>query len=547
MPTYARYLDRTIALSLLVTMSLLAGCSPGDGTAAHQEDGGAEARIAAPPAFLSVIDEEGAAVGGAMITADLAGGLRRTVFSASDGRAALALLDAAGPVTISAPGLASTTVADPAGKTVTLRRDPDYLLALPSAHWLALLPEGDRKREFTVNCATCHEIGFDRIMIDGRARTRDEWLAAFAMMRAMDVYEVIPPDFDDEAYATWLAGHLTGDRIRTLSARPHGDADLLSGIIITEYPLPEADALPHDLVIGPDGRIWITAFFYDQLWALDPASGAIDTFPIDDRPGINAQPRALEFDANGLLWVVNGGTEMVVRFDPATGDYTEIPVGMYAHSIDLDADGDIWVNDYFAEKERVARVDADTLQVTVYPVPQAGRPSSEGLPLPYGLQVDGQGRLFSTQLAASTLVMVDTASGAGELFDMPVANAGPRRPGLAPDGRLWIPEFNTGYLSAFEPESRRFERVQLGSSSLGLYDAEVNQANGEVWVTGSLASSLIRLRPESGAILHVPLPTEPAYTRHIAVDESSGDVWSAYSSLPAATPRVVRLQFVNEG
>jgi hypothetical protein len=42
----------------------------------------------------------------------------------------------------------------------------------------------------------------------------------------------------------------------------------------------------------------------------------------------------------------------------------------------------------------------------------------------------------------------------------------------------------------------------------------------------------------------VPLPTEPAYTRHLAVDEATGEVWTAYSSLPAATPRVARLRFL---
>ena len=134
---------------------------------------------------------------------------------------------------------------------------------------------------------------------------------------------------------------------------------------ITEYELPESDSLPHDLVIGPGGRIWITAFFYDELWALDPASGSIERFSADDRPDVNAQPRALEFDAEGTLWVVNGGTEAVLRFDPGTGTYEEIPVGMYAHSLDIDPAGDIWVNDYFAAEERIARVAASDGPVLV--------------------------------------------------------------------------------------------------------------------------------------------------------------------------------------
>jgi hypothetical protein len=40
----------------------------------------------------------------------------------------------------------------------------------------------------------------------------------------------------------------------------------------------------------------------------------------------------------------------------------------------------------------------------------------------------------------------------------------------------------------------------------------------------------------------IPLPTAPAYMRHLAVDPKTGDVWTAYSSLPTAVPKVVRVE-----
>ncbi|MGB1881826.1 MAG: hypothetical protein ACPHTD_14010, partial [Gammaproteobacteria bacterium] len=81
-----------------------------------------------------------------------------------------------------------------------------------------------------------------------------------------------------------------------------------------------------------------------------------------------------------------------------------------------------------------------------------------------------------------------------------------------------------------------------GSSALGGYDAEVDPLTGEVWVTGALAASMVVFDPESRRSLEIPLPTNPAYTRHLAVDPRNGDLWSAYSSLPAAKPRVVRIE-----
>ncbi len=544
------------ALALLLGLSLtLTACDRetptviSDGAAPAQTDANDGAALPDPVVegrLFTLSDDSGKALAGAMLSFQLDTLRRVTRFTNADGQ--IDLNDLSGDlsaVELRYPGLSGQIVdLTPGAMNISLSEDPDFLSTLPSSEWLALLPEGDRKREFTVNCGTCHEIGHDRIMLEGRPRTAEEWYAAFTMMRAMDAYEVIPPDFDDQRYSAWLAENLNAENIATLRPAAPKRADALARLEITEYTLPQEDSLPHDLVIGPDGRIWITAFLYDELWALSPDSGDIQRYSVDTRDDVNAQPRALKFDDSGMLWLVNGGTESVLRIDPATGDYEEIPVGMYAHSIDIDTDGDIWVNDYFATQERVARVSTGDSSVTVFPVPPANRPASEGLPLPYGLQVDARGRLYSTQLAANTLVRLNTASGEGTLFEMPMANSGPRRPGLDNQQGLWIPEFNTGHVAFFDPDTETFERVALGSSSIGLYDVEVNQANNDIWATGSLASTLIRYRADSGDILTVPLPTEPAYTRHIAVDETSGDVWTAYSSLPAALPRVARLRFL---
>jgi streptogramin lyase len=494
--------------------------------------------------YFKVVDPKGTSIHGAMLTWRDDKGLEHTQFTDAQGLGVMPL--AGSGWQIRAAGYKAAKPEREAAEgvvTVRLESDTTFLASLPSSHWMDLLPEGELKREFIINCLTCHEIGESRVLVDGKPRDANYWLAAITMMRVIDAFEVIPPDFDDKVVAAWLAEHLDQQAIDTLTPANQPEPAAVSKLTITEYPLPHSDSLPHDLVVGPDGRIWITAFFYDQIWAMDPSSGDIQIYPVDDDAEVNAQPRALKFDSDGFLWIVNGGTNAVVRLDTVTGQYESYDVQMYAHSLDLDPQGNIWVNDYFAKEERVARVSAATGEVTILPIPAANRPKSEGVPLPYGLQVDRKGRLYSTQLAANTLAVYDTVSGAGELVEMPHPNSGPRRPGLGPDGRLWIPEFNTGFLTAFDPDTGDFKRIDLGLSTLGAYDVEVDQKTGEVWISGSLDSSMLRYNPESGAIDRIPLPTEPAYTRHIAIDPKNGDVWTAYSSLPAAKPKVVRLRF----
>jgi streptogramin lyase len=112
---------------------------------------------------------------------------------------------------------------------------------------------------------------------------------------------------------------------------------------------------------------------------------------------------------------------------------------------------------------------------------------------------------------------------------------------VARDGSIWIPEFNTGFLTRFDPQTEKFERYSLGDTALGAYDVVIDDRQNAVWITGSLASSLLRFDMKTRQIEKYPLPTEPAYMRHIQVDPKTGDVWSAYSSLPTAVPKVVRL------
>lgn len=502
------------------------------------------------PAVTGQIVSDGTPVAGAMVTAiNEATGLRTTVFSDAAGGFRLPVSPGDYDLLVRGAGRLAevdnlSVGTDPLALGVlSIEPDPEFLARVPSARWLDLLPDGDMKREFILNCTSCHEIDAARILVDGKPRTVAQWQEAFQMMRAIDEYNILPPDFDDNTYAAWLAQYLSAERIDTITPVSPANPEALAHIVITEYPLPMEGSLPHDLVVGPDGRIWITAFFYDLIWALDPESGAIETFKIrDDGAEGWGQTRALVFDRQGYLWIILGGTHELVRLDPRSGEFKTYDVGMYAHSLALDSRGRVWINDYFARQERIGVFDPANETVRHINVPSANLSDAEGLPLPYGLQIDSQDRLYSTQLAANTLVLYDIPSGAAKLYQMPASNSGPRRPAIGTDDRLWVPEWNTGHLTSFDPRTETFTRYAIGSSALGAYDAEVDRRTGEVWVTGALAASMLLFDPDRETTLEIPLPTNPAYTRHLAVDPRTGDLWSAYSSLPPAEPLVVRIQ-----
>jgi len=504
------------------------------------------ASISADELRGAVVQSNGKPLAGALVTARAAKGIETTVYSATDGSFVISGL-AIGTYTVRArfPGQNDTeTDASSGTKSLSIQMRPaaDPLAHAPTSTWLSLLPDGDMKYEFILNCATCHEINKEMLWKGGMLLDKEEWAHVISLMKKMDVYSVVPPNFDTDVYATWLADNLNEVTVSRLVPPTPAAAVLADRVRITEYPLPKTGELPHDLVIGPDDRIWVTAFWHSEIWALEPATGHWESFDVSETKDAPAQVRALQFDQQGMLWMVNGGTQSIVRLDPATGEFTTFPVGIYAHDLVIDSSGDIWINDYFSKPERIERLSAKTGEVSVHPLPSSMLPDSEGKPLPYGMQIDAQDRLWSTQLAANTLVRFDTRTEQSKLYQMPEPNSGPRRNAIGIDGSIWIPEFNTGMLTRFDPATEKFERNDLGDSALGPYDVEVDPRSGAVWIAGSLGTMMLRFDPQTKAIEQYPLPTEPAYMRHLAVDSRTGAVWSTYSSLPTAKPKVVRLE-----
>ena len=514
---------------LALTMAL-AGCGEKDAPGLHGR--------------ISLADGKAAAATAVTLT-EAGSGIQHTIFTDAQGKYHFPQEGAKGwKLTAALPG--NTPIdrqIEDGGKAqdFTLAADPEAWRRSTSDNWLAQLPDGQMRRELIINCTTCHELAASRVIVDGKPRDIKSWRAAITFMRSMDIYKVVPPDFDDETYAKWLAAAFTPASVSAIPVPKPIDAALAGRVEITEYPFPDQKDMPHDLVIAPDGRIWVTGMFNGEMVVLDPATGATKTYPVNGGKK-GGDVRALKFAPDGKLWVVLGETKSLVKLDIDTGKYETFPVGMYAHDVELDSKGVPWVNDYLGKPERVARVDPVSGKLTEFLIDAPQLPASEGAPLPYGLQIDRQDILWGSQLAANTLFRLDPKTGKSQVFPMPEPNSAPRRMALGLDGTIWIPEWNTGHLTAFDPRTNRFTRHKLGGGTIGLYDSEVDSRSGVIWVTGSLASTVIRFDPRSGKSDTIPLPTAPGIMRHIAVDPRNGDVWTTYASLPASAPKIVRIR-----
>jgi streptogramin lyase len=410
---------------------------------------------------------------------------------------------------------------------------------VPSASWLNLLPDGPDKRRFLLDCTGCHQLDERIARFQGRPRTAAEWSEAVRRMLgfagATTGFPVISGDRRAEATGRWLAEHLS----RTPSTP--AATDVVAGRAeITEYVLPAADDLPHDVALDDSGRVIITGMMTHRMYVLDPGTGQFAVVPV---PVERANPRAVETDSAGNWWVVLGMPQRIARFVPGQRQWQTFPVGMYPHSLALDSTGAVWFNGHFTRNpELIGRLAGPATQrfsVPAHPVLGA-RP---GGPIPYEIRVAPDGRVWGSELVGNRLFVFDPRSSRFETYDMPQPHSGPRRFDIDADGILWIPAYGTNELVRFDPRTKSFSRFPLPIRDATPYVVRIDQSRGTIWVGTAAADAMLSFDPSTKAFAHYPLPSRGALVRHLAVDPVSHAVWVAYGAFPSAIPaRIARLR-----
>ena len=264
-----------------------------------------------------------------------------------------------------------------------------------SSGWLARLPDGETKRKFLLDCTGCHQFDEWIARPGGTPRTEAGWVEAVTRMLgyagATTSFPVIAADRDPKATAAWLARHLP--------AGPVADpvVPTAAKAAITEYPMPEAQDLPHDVVVEPDGRVLVTGMFTHVLYRVDPAGGPPAEIPI---PVEKANPRAIDRDTLGRVWVVLGAPKKLAMLAPDS-IWKVHDVGMYPHSLAIAPDGRVWVNGHFTRApELIGAVDPASGKFQTHEVPAHPTLASvDGGPTPYEIRAAPDGRIWTERAA----------------------------------------------------------------------------------------------------------------------------------------------------
>lgn len=215
---------------------------------------------------------------------------------------------------------------------------------------------------------------------------------------------------------------------------------------IEEHPIPGASGGPHSL-IARNGRIWFTLRVSSRFGWYDPGERHAEIYPFHEpTPVMERGPYSLFAQPGGSLWFTAMGRAALFEIDEVEGTFREvlIPAG-WARRATADADH-IWYSNF--PVGRFGRLDPVTGLVHEYPLISSRAQ-------PYGVVVDGQGRIWFTEASAGLLIGFDPRT---ESF-----HSIPMRPetafrgtavdatvrGMAVDvtrRRLWLPTSSSGYI-----------------------------------------------------------------------------------------------------
>ena len=470
------------------------------------------------------------------------------------------------------PGTRETSV------TLVPETDPFKLAeSRPASSWLGALDLGDRdtRLHFQTQCTFCHQQGNAFIRLE---RTPEEWSVIITRMMRYGSRLSTP---DQETMPALLsAGYRKLRENPQLIEAPRPWSPTLAGTTITEWPLGDIMSQVHDMLVAANGLVYVADNIQDRLYEVDPTTNRVTVYKIPHRDGepnggllaarLKEFPRhdstsnahsLAESRVDGHIFITPSAQRRLVEFDPETKAFTlhEMDEGFYPHTIRIDAQDRVWFT--VALSNQIAMFDRGTQRFKMYDLPTRGfrewlntryiggifklmswgvplakwlpvDRAATGTPLPYGIDITPDGKVWFARLHTDEIGSIDPVSGEIKMFATPFK--GPRRLRTDAAGKLWITAFPESAIARFDPATAQFTRFDLPLRPQGAdtpYALNVDRPRGIVWVNGNQSDSLYTFDIASQAWQQIPMPRRVTFTRDVEF-EPDGTAYTAIAHFP---------------
>ncbi|MDB5733243.1 MAG: streptogramin lyase [Variovorax sp.] len=368
-------------------------------------------------------------------------------------------------------------------------------------------PDGPGKEVVTTTCNGCHEASRVRA-----GYSPEGWRTVMTMMRNMDA--PVPA-------GEWpvIQAYLT----RNFPEPPRPPAVTLEGPASASFrtwDVPTPGSRPHDPRAAQDGSIWYTGQLAGRLGRIDPASGAVKEFPLQDHPG----PHGLAEDKDGRIWFTANRAGAIGRLDPRTGEAAYYPLPdpniRDPHTLNFDQKGRLW---FTAQQGNViGRLIPSSGEIKLIPVPTADA-------RPYGLMITSKGAPVVVEFGINKIATVDPETLAIREYTLPDAAARPRRLALGPDDVVWYTDFARGYLGRLDMTTGAVKEWPSPSGPKS-QPYGIAFTRGAVWYSESFAkpNTLVRFDPAREVFQTWTIPGGGDIVRNMDVDRD-GNLLLAHS------------------
>ena len=347
------------------------------------------------------------------------------------------------------------------------------------------------------------------------------------------------------------------------------------------------------MIVASTGLVYAGDNLQDDLIELDPRTNKSAVYKIPRRPGdtlggniggrLKNYPGVgtyvglhslAESHVDGHLFLIGSDSSRLVEFAPETKAFTlyDLPEGYYPHTVRIDQKDRVWFT--MAVSNQVAMFDRATKSFKFYDLPTRslkekmtiaalpvilklanwGVPinkmpidaKSSGLPLPYGIEIAPNGKVWFARLHSDEIARIDPDTDKVTFFKTPFVS--PRRLRADADGNLWITVFAEGRLAKFDPKTEKFTLYDLTTEPLGSdtpYSLNVDRKRGIVWIDGTASDSMIRFDIAKETWQVFPMPRRRTFTRDVDIAED-GAIFTSNGCFPAwhiedGQPTVIRI------
>ena len=258
-----------------------------------------------------------------------------------------------------------------------------------------------------------------------------------------------------------------------------------------------ANASSHGIVAGPDGNLWFTEIYANKIAKISPITDDITDYNV---PTANSEPTDIVRGFDGNLWFVEEQGNKIGKLSPENGMITEYSVPTtkaFPDNITASPDGNLWFTEFYTNK--IGNISPSTDIITEYNIPIANAG-------PAGIAMGPDGNLWFTESSINKIGEISPITSVITEYDIPVADAGPTGITAGPDGNLWFTEEigNIGEISPKTGVVTEYNVVNISPTAAGL-PAITAGPDGNLWFT-EFQGNISKISPITGIINEYNVP-----------------------------------------